>query len=284
MTAVEDTTRAAPLEPGVHRGVPDDVYHADPALSSTGARRLLPPSCPAKFRYEQDHSRPPKKVFDFGHVAHTLVLGRGETIEVVDAGDWRTKAAKEQRDEARKQGKVPILAHDYETCEEMAAAIRAHDVAAALLNPEHGEPEVTIVWDDPATGVRCRARLDWLPDPTGRRMIFPDYKTCPSAAPDDITRAVANFSYHQQEDWYTDAVQQVGLGGDDTAMVFIFQEKTPPYIVTVCELDHDTKRSGRIRNDWARQTYMWCTERDQWPPYQPDIALISLPPWAQEQE
>ena len=52
-----------------------------------------------------------KEAFYLGHIAHGIVLeGTENRVVVVDADDWRTKAAKEQRDEARSAGKFPILA------------------------------------------------------------------------------------------------------------------------------------------------------------------------------
>ncbi|MBO0827768.1 MAG: hypothetical protein J2P24_08300 [Streptosporangiales bacterium] len=45
-------------EPGVYN-LPAAVYHADPvpggSLSQSGAKKLLPPSCPALYRYWADH-------------------------------------------------------------------------------------------------------------------------------------------------------------------------------------------------------------------------------------
>lgn len=285
MTAPPATELLAPLTPGVYLDVPNDVYHADPvaggSLSSTGARRIIPPSCPAKFKHERDHGRPPKAAFDFGHVAHRLVLGRGDTIEIIDADTYKTKAAQEARDTARAEGRVPILAKDYAIADEMADALRAHPQAGPLFTAGAGDPEVTLVWDDPDTGVRCRARLDWFPRQRRHRLIIPDYKTCPSASPDDLTSAVARFGYHQQSEFYLDGVRALGLAADP-AFVFVFQEKEPPYIVTVAQLDHDTIMSGRLRNQWARQVYRWCTDRDEWPPYCPDITTLALPPWHQE--
>ena len=41
----------APIEPGIYDKIPDEIYHGDRnSLSSTGARKLLAPSCPAKVR------------------------------------------------------------------------------------------------------------------------------------------------------------------------------------------------------------------------------------------
>ena len=274
-------------EPGLYPTVTAEQYHADPvaggSLSSSGARRLLPPSCPARFRYDQLHGQAPKAHYDLGHAAHRAVLGVGAGVHVIDAPDWRTKAAKEERDEARAAGHTPLLTHDAETVEAMAAAIRAHPVASAILTPGSGTPEATIVWQDQGTGIWCRAMIDWLPNGTaGRRLVVPDYKTANAADPETLSRAFHQHGYHQQDDWYTTAVES--LGHPDPAFVFVCQEKTAPYLVTVVELDTTAKQIGAVRNQWARSVYARCTETGHWPGYVDGVHLLSLPRWAELQE
>lgn len=282
------TTAPETLAPGIYR-MTAEQYHADPvpggSLSSTGARKLLPPSCPALFRYEQDHGTEPKRVFDLGSAAHKMVLGIGPAIEVIEADNYRTKAAQAQRDEARERGDIPLLPDEYAQVQAMAAALREHPVAAALFDPDHGLPEQNLIWRDHQTGIMRRSRLDFLPETRRNgRVIIPDYKSCASAEPDALRKAVHNFGYHQQADWYLTGAQELGLAGDDAAFVFVAQEKNPPYLVTVFELDHEAMRTGKARNRQALSIYQWCTETGNWPGYTDDIALISLPPWAVVEE
>ena len=46
---------------GVYDGMDEDAYHADPvpggSLSASGAKLLLPPSCPALYHYRRDHPK-----------------------------------------------------------------------------------------------------------------------------------------------------------------------------------------------------------------------------------
>lgn len=181
MTATADETTAAISRPGVYDGLPESVYHRDPvaggSLSSSGARKLLAPSCPALFRHEQLHGQPHKPAFDFGRAAHEEVLGTGGGIEVVDAADWRTADAKKARDAAYEAGKTPLLPKDYKVVQAMAEQLKRHPIAGRLFQPGTGKPEQSLFWKDPATGVICRARLDWLPTQVkGRRLIIGDYK------------------------------------------------------------------------------------------------------------
>jgi hypothetical protein len=285
-------------EPGVYQ-MPDHEYHADPvpggSLSVTGARKLLPPSCPAKFRYWVDHGDPPKADYDFGHAAHEMVLGIGQGMAVIDAADWRTKAAKQQRDEAYADGAAPILRADYEHVVAMADALRAHPVAAALFDPERGEAEQALFWIDDTTGIWRRARLDWLPYYIvhttggvrhGGRLIIPDYKTCNSADPAAIEKAIYAYGYHQQAAQYIDGVRALFPAyrhpdAEDPAFVFVFQEKTPPYLVTIAEPDAMALRIGRNLNRQAIEVYRQCVARGEWPSYSDDVIHVGLPAWAE---
>ncbi|HET8681267.1 MAG TPA: PD-(D/E)XK nuclease-like domain-containing protein [Micromonosporaceae bacterium] len=284
------TIPTAPItSPGVY-DIPAETYHADPvpggSLSASGARRLLPPSCPARYRWWADHHEPPRREYDLGHAAHTLILGAGPQLVVVDAGDWRTKAARQARDDAHAAGHVPLLTADHDTVQAMATALRGHPVAAALLDPARMWPEQTLIWRDHPTGVWRRARLDTLPRPDtsmGSRMILADYKTTgKSADPDSIERAVHDHGYHIQAAWYLAGVEALGLA-DTAAYLLIVQERDPPYLVTVAEIATGALRIGRQLARRAINTYARCVAAGRWPGYCDDVAYVSLPAWALRQ-
>jgi hypothetical protein len=267
---------------GIHPMTADE-YHADPipggSLSSSGARKLLPPSCPALFRHEQLHGQPHKAVFDLGHAAHRLVLSAGADIIQLDADDYRRKATREARDNAYAEGLIPVLPDEYQCVTAMASALLRHPIAAALLNHAAGKPEQALFWPDPETGVWRRALIDFMPDPvSGRRMIVPDYKTARCASNDAFQRAAAEYGYHQQGAWYLDGVECLDISYD-AAFVFIVQEKTAPYLVNVIELDSTAMKIGRALNRRALRVYAECRETDQWPGYSDDVEHISLPYW-----
>jgi hypothetical protein len=277
--------RAAITAPGVY-DIPAADYHRDPvpggSLSSSGARKLLPPSCPALFRHWLDEGQAATAAMEVGSAAHLEVLGTGPELVVVDAKDWKTKAAREKAAEARARGAVPLLPHQHVKVQEMAAALRAHPLASRLLDPAHGLTEQTLVWFDREFGVWRRAMLDYLPHTDRRRrLIIPDYKTCDSAAPDDLPRSIHNYGYHQQGDWYLDGAVALGLPSEGPpAFVLIFQETNRPYLVTVVELDRETQEIGRTRNRKALDLYRTCMASGQWPGYADDVVPVGLPPWA----
>jgi hypothetical protein len=281
VTAVD--TRLVVTATGIYDMTAEE-YHADPvpggSLSSSGARKLLPPSCPAIFRHDQLHGRPPKRTFDFGHAAHKEVLGTGPELVVIDADSYRTKAAQAARAAAYADGAVPLLPDEYDQVQSMADAILRHPVASVLFDPTRGRAEQNLFWRDPATGVWRRARLDWLPDQTtSSRMIIPEYKSTISAEPSACMKTIYTYGYHQQADWNSEGVLMLELA-EDVAFVFVMQEKTPPYLVTVVEPDTQALAWGSVLNQKAIDVYARCQETGVWPGYTDDVVLASLPPYA----
>lgn len=276
-------------EPGFY-DIPDSMYHADPvpagSLSVSGARKLLPPSCPARFAYDRDHPPIPSREFDLGHAAHLEVLGVGAELVVVEAADWRTKAAKEARADAHAAGRIPVLPHQHEQVQDMAAAVRAHPIAGELLDPARIRPELSLFWVDSDTEVWRRARLDALtrPDADGPPAIV-DYKTTTAADLDHISRVLHSYGYAMQGGWYLDGAAAVDLVPDDARFYLVFQETEPPYLVTVVEPDVEALRIGRELNRRAIEIYRDCTEAGVWPAHTPadDIPLVGLPPWVERQ-
>jgi len=292
-----------PLTPSVilHPGVYDlteQEYHADPvpggSLSSTGARELLPMygGCPAKYRHQLTRPRPPKKEFDLGSAAHHLVLGIGPGIIEIDADSWRTKDARLAADDARADGKIPLLPQEMAVVQDMTSALLDHPDAAALFKPGTGRGEASLFWVGRAeasekwpkgTGpVWQRARLDWLSYhrlPDGR-VVIPDYKTAKSSEPEAFAKAVASYGYHQQAAFYIDAIRGVGMADldeKDPAFLFVVQEKTEPYLVSVLELGHEELMWGRELNDEARRRWQHCKTTGVWPGYTTGITRVEIP-------
>lgn len=292
-TATIDTAGGA-----VVHGMPHDEYLRHPALSNSGAKLLVRPGGPARFRYEREHGRQEqKRVWDVGHAVHAAVLGVDPGCDVVmvtptptkadpepvpfPAADFRTKSSQEHRDAIRAAGRVPVLASDVALAADMADALLRHPVAARLMRPDHGQPEVSLFWHDPEHEVDRRCRVDWLrqADANGR-LILVDYKTCQSADPDALRAAVVRYGYHQQAAWYRDLVIGLGLAVE-APFVFVFQETTAPYLVHLVELDEQLLMMGAERNELALRLFADCTTADVWPGYNDQgITLLSAPRWA----
>lgn len=248
----------------------DADYFAHPALSHSDAKLLL--DSPARFRWVKDHDdRPYRPEFEFGHAVHEMALGKGAGIVVVDAADWRTKAAQAQRDKALGAGKAPMLTTDHTQAEACAAAVRAHPVAKNLLD-HLDHVEAVAIWDD--GDVQRRAKLDGI---CGRFAV--DLKTTVDASTDAFGLSAARYHYAGQAAWYIDALAAVGI--DDPHLLFIAVEKHPPHLVNVIELDPYDVQLGAHRNRTAIDLYRRCRDAGEWPAYGDGINTAQLPRWAE---
>ena len=276
-------------EPGIYPDLPSDDYHAQHDwLSWSRMKYLIPPSTPAHFKAALSADEERKRHFDMGKVVHALTLGAGDDYVVVqalnrqkepyDATSYDTVSAQVHRDAIYADGLVPILAAELEQAEAMAKSVNEHPVASALL--ADGRPEVSLFWVDDATGVKCRARLDWLPNAVkGRRLIVPDLKTAVTAAPSEFSKAAANFAYYGQGMHYLDGVRALGLDLDP-AWLFITVEKARPHLVSVGQLsDREDLRLARAVVDHCRRLYAECSATDNWPGYGHGINDLRLPTW-----
>lgn len=292
MTATTDAPAAALAawrpavitEPGVY-DIPFEDYVRDPvpdgSLSNSEAKHLLPPEgCPARFRWEKDHKRPTKRVFEIGTAAHALVLGTGPVLYEVDAENWRTDKAKQEAEDVRADGMVPLLPHEYRMVLDMAEALQRHPVAAALFSPERGEAERSLFWIDGPTGAYRRARLDHLPHPTESRMIIADYKTCAKADSVSAAKTLHSLGYARQAATYLDGAQALGLADDQAMYVICYQEKAEPYLVHIFEVDAMALAIARDQNRYALDTYAECIATGTWPGWD-QIDLLSMPAWVE---
>jgi hypothetical protein len=288
-------------QPGVYDSVPQAIYHADPvpggSLTRSGAKLLLPPSAPAKYDFALKHpaSRKDTRAFDLGHAAHHMVLGIGpELVDIgfdslAPTGPGNRTLVNSRVDEARARGAIPLRSQDFDKVMAMAAALRAHPEAAALLDPAHGRPEQVTVWTETVqwkTGqppneymyeaeIWRRNMIDWLPDaPAYGRLIVPDYKTADSA--DQVTwgRTAGRYTYHMQAAWIIEGLQR--LLGVEVAVVFILQEKEPPYLVSIAQLSDADVQAGLERNWAALEVFAECRRTDLWPGY-PTFQTVTIP-------
>lgn len=275
-------------EPGIFDHLTLEQYHADMvpggSLSSSGARKLLLPSCPAKFDYERRHPQPLTDAMEFGSAVHSITLGNGAEVVPVDAKSWVGKAAQAERGEIRASGRIPLLEAQFQTANEMCVALRRDPLASKLLDPSCGKAERSLFWRDEKTGVMLRARPDWLPDATeGERLLVPDIKTIPEVDPDSIAKSMANYEYPMQGDFYESGIRALGIA-QDVAFLFIFIRKTKPYLIQVVAVPEIDRMIAAAKNRRAVDLYAQCTLTGDWPVYEPGIAYIGTPGWAQSRD
>ena len=269
--------------PGIYQ-IGAAEYHRDsvgpaPSLSASIAHILLNQSAWhawfAHPRLNPAYERQDDERFDLGTAAHAYLLEGESGFTIIQAPDWRTKLAKEARDDARRDGKIPLLADRWGDVQGMAlAAGQQLDVNEDPPRPlANGKPEQTLVWQE--NGLWCRARLDWLHD--GHRMID-DYKsTGASANPDVWTRALFGAGHDVQAAFYLRGLK--ALTGIEAMFRFVVQENFPPYALSVIGLAPDALALAERKVQYAMTLWRHCIERNEWPGYARQICWATAPAW-----
>ncbi|WP_315637312.1 MULTISPECIES: PD-(D/E)XK nuclease-like domain-containing protein [Microbacterium] len=261
--------------------MPDEIYHARPELSSTGARSLLPEfkGSPAKYIWEKQHPRTSRS-FDIGHAVHAKVLGTGlQAIAypedlLATNGAASTKAAKDWAAEQRENGFVPMKSVEVNVINRITESVLAEREARKILEMPHRE---TSIFARSPEGVDCRARFDvYGVDPTTGRTAGADLKTADDITPHGFNRHVVEYGYFVQEAWYRD-VHRFETGEELDSFKFIVAETKGPYQVAVYPLDVMYLEIGRKLAREARDTYQRCVETGEWPGIEGE--LLAPPSW-----
>lgn len=273
------------LQPGIH-DIPAEQYHADPceapSLSSSIAI-LLTEKTAAHARHEHPRLNPAleqseSKEMDFGTAAHALLTGQQETFAIIDAPDYKTKAAREQRDAAYEAGKVPLLAHVWPQVQAMAASARRQfdrtEDLQGVFTPEWGVYEQTLIWRE-KNGVWCRCRPDGLSHGRG---VMVDYKTdSTSAAPEPWARKARTMRYDIQDAFYRRGVR--ALFDKNPAFLFAVQEKEAPFALAVHAMTPAKQAAADYAVDRAIQLWGWCLQHNAFPGYDRRTHYHDLKPW-----
>lgn len=278
------------IDTGIHRIEPA-IYHADmlrevPTLSSTLARLIIARSplhaWAAHPRLNPDWQPVERKTFDIGTAAHKAVLGIGPDIVAIPDdllaanGAASTKAAKAFIAEAREAGQVPLKPLEVQLIDEMATRAREllDQAGVGALDPERSELTALAEID----GVWCRSMIDNAPlDPA--HPLY-DFKTTTDANPEACMRAVINYGYDMQAAHYVATWK--AATGEDRSFRFIFQEKEPPFELSVIELDEEAMQMAGRKLKRARELWRQCLESGRWPGYPRGVHRLSLPAWFHE--
>jgi len=306
-------------EPGIYFGLPEDEYHKDPALSSSGIRKLLTSSLdfwvnsPMNPAYVDEKTEAMivgtafhRRLLEPERYAATCAVApsREEYPDAIDGaedlrklcGDLGVKKSGTIADMCERileanpdaelwpvikaqllkqtEGKIVLRPSVAEDIERAARIVLMHQAAAKAMTG--GYSEVSIFWIDSESGVRLKARLDYL-----KVKAIVDLKTFSNSLGKPVraavASAVANGGYHIQAVMYDQAVRAakhllrtrksaaVHFVGHDVpndwltsfaaceshAFVFVFIEQGPVTNVVVREFRRSDGQGGTENLYWS---------------------------------
>jgi len=255
-------------EPSLNASIATTLLTATPAHARLQHPRLNP---------QQDREESSR--LDLGTIAHGILLeGDSSRVVVIDADDWRKKETKEQRDEARAAGKLPILKADHATVLEMVKAAEGYiSLSEIAADFKAAIPEQTLIWQEAGIWLRCRpdkATPDW-------RVVF-DYKTCAGTAHPAVwgKSSMVRYGYDIQAAINLRGVKAL-TKAKRTTFVFLVQEIEPPYVLSIVSLAPSwiTLATDKLRV--AMSIWKGCIRKNEWPGYPSRVAYVDAPAFAQ---
>ena len=288
------------LTPGIYERVPAEVYHALPYCSNS--RLSLLKRSPAHLRADLDNPGEPTDAMRLGSAIHMAVLEpdvfattyheagqcegvlksgarKGEQCTNTGTGRWGGQWFCGQHKGNGEADAIEVLSRaDFLVCNGIRRSLWTHPKLRKLMDAA-GREELTVIWDDSESGVRCKARVDRLVEDFGGVVL--DLKTTTDARPHAFERKVFEFGYFRQKPLYQDALWQCGI--ETKHCVIAAAEKEDPYAVAGYRLADGAADAGREELRKLLALYAKCEREKSWPAYPFDITEISLPRWGWDQ-
>ena len=281
-------------DPGIYHNVPFEEYLTWPYVNNSSLGPLE--QSPAHYLAGQGKDKE-SDAFRIGRFTHSgvlepkavmdryVVLDREQLAQdilrpdgtayanVFATAEYKRRVAQFAEQHA---GQEIVTQDEYDMILEVVHQLWSNDRAKAWLGLGC-KVEVSLVWDDPLTGLRCKGRVDALNERQDPPVLC-DVKTCQNAA--DFSWALWKWRYHRQAAFYLDGYRAVT--GNDACLALIAVEKQEPFGVRAAPVGPATIAAGRQLYREALSTIANCRQANSWPGYQDpeswDIPETKLPP------
>lgn len=261
---------------GIIKGLSEHAYHGTKSLVSKSSLDHIAKS-PTHYLHHLTAENKATPAMVIGSALHCYVLEpdlfASTYVCVPYFGDLRTNLAKAKRDEwlVENSEKIGLTEDQWAKVVGMRESLMAHPTVRVLL--KDFEPEVSMLWTDPDTGIRCKGRVDALSAYADGLPI--DIKSAKDASEDGFRRAVYARRYHVQDAFYTAGLRYNGSRAPN--FIFPVVENEAPYAVGVYQLRSPSLIAGEAEYQRDLRLLARCRERDEWPGYTANIRDIDIP-------
>lgn len=272
------------LAPGIYFNLSNERYHQDKALSHSGITNILESD---RDYYESSPLNPNREfkqtdAMKFGERCHLMLLEEKKFFQTynVAGGGWS-------------KDKITISSTDFKLIKESSQILRGDPETNEYF--KHGYPEVSLFWIDPATGIRLRARVDYL-----RTFGCIDLKRLRSIRKSRLKYDIKEYGYDLQEHVYRDGVRQVKqllragkikawdaadpakmvewqenpawlkgfMDDQDSMFIFLAQRSVRPFIYRVWYFDEHIRENAKMFCEQGIRKYKYAIEKygeKDWP-------------------
>jgi hypothetical protein len=171
------------------------------------------------------------------------------------------------------RGKEIIGRDEYQRMRKFVESIDRNERARRVFS-EVGPVELSLVWEDELTGLRCKARIDKLCSEIGRMVDLKSTADLPA-----FPKSIARYGYHRQAAHYQRGWKT--LTGDTLEPWLVAVESSEPHCVQAAPLAATAVMQGTMEVERLLVRLAECVETNNWPgPDNPDE--WELPEWAVE--
>lgn len=283
---------APDIKPGLYRDISFEEYLSWPFVHHSDLVKFNQTA--AHVRESMLHPKKDTAAMEFGQAYHTAILEPGRFAKEYIASittdgdgkklDRRYKAGKAAWEEFEKnsRGMTILDPDDYDTLIGMQRRLWRHPSAKELLSAP-GHSEVSIVWVDDETGLKCKARIDRVAVYGGYPYLIDLKTTDRDASERSVSITISSYKYHQQAGMYHAGMEAL-FPGPYRKFAFIFQEKARPYEPSVNDLDDIALAQGKSQFRKHINRFRECLDTGEWPGYGDGIGLVGIQQWAMNQE
>lgn len=280
-------------KPGIYSGISLDDYHgrADlldgPSVSKSPLKHMLPAhgGSPKAFwgrwKYNPNHiDESTSPALDFGKAVHCLLLGDEKfsdkfVVRPENYPDYKTKAARDWRDAAVKDGKTVVTDEQIETIRRIATDAADYPlIKVGILN---GDIEQTMCWKDEETGIWLKAR----PDAISADGIYADLKTAGKFDEDFLERQVFDAGYYLQGTITRMVASNLKMPFKTFVLLYVLNDAVPD--TTHVELSSFDMDCGERAVRWCLRTIREGLDTGVWNgarPFNGGERPLSMKPWA----
>ena len=252
--------------PGFFQDVPFHEYLEDPAINNSGLKIFS--QSPAKFAYWRDNQKPATVSQLEGAGLHCKIL-QPELFEKSFGSEAAPRKGSAGRTTWEKDNPmaVALTPNQWENVRAMAGSFENTSCTVARELLEEGTPELSIWFDDPLTGLRCKIRPDFLRDDD----IIIDLKSTKDASPKGFFWEIKRWGYNYQAAFYKRGIDlayaAAGVKRKVKAFLIIAIENFPPYEVACYMISEEIIAEAQTQINTSLKRYAECLRADVWPGY-----------------
>lgn len=232
---------------------------------------------PAHYKHRVDNARADTHRLAEGRAVHTLLLepDRFARDYAVFEGERRAGKVWEAFADAN-AGRTILKVAEYERCLAIRDSVKRNPLAAKYLAV--GKAEVVLTWTDEATGLSCKARVDWLCTVDGVTFLI-DVKTSADIEMRRFGNIAVRFGYHAQLAFYLRGLRANGALAVSSEARILAVEAEAPHDAGVFVVDDDTLYAGDAEVSALLARVKVCRETDAWPGQYEGETPLEMPRW-----